>query len=209
MVTDSTIEPPVIVPMVGIVATSGADVIQVRYPLLPARALFDLATAIRRETSGSGARIIVNDRVDVAIAANADGVHLGRRGLPVEHARRVAGPGMIVGASVHGVEEAHVAAGAGADYLMFGHVFPTPSHPGEPARGIELLQAVVTSVAPLPVIAIGGITTENAPEVVGTGAYGVAVIRAILASPDLATSTSLLAKAIQHDPTETREGEPK
>jgi len=122
----------------------------------------------------------VNDRLDIALAASADGVHLGPEDLPVRAARRVAGPGLLIGASTGTPDEALVAWEEGADYLGCGSVFRTRSKAdaGEPI-GLQGLEAVVVAV-PLPVIAIGGITPENAPSVWRSGAAGVAVISALL-----------------------------
>ncbi len=127
----------------------------------------------------------MNDRVDVALAAEADGAHLGEAGLPVPAARRAVAlrERFLIGRSVHSLEGAREAAHAGADYLLFGNVFATASHPGKEPAGTEMLARVAAGV-PVPVIAIGGITPENAAECRRAGAAGVAVISAILDVPD-------------------------
>lgn len=196
LVTNAEIEPATIVPMLGVAASAGVDVVQVRFPRLPDTALIDLVTDVRRATTGCGTRVFVNDRVDVAVAAGADGVHLGQRSMSARESRRVVGSGMIVGVSVHSVEEAISAVEGGADYVTFGHVYSTSSHPGEPGRGLDGLRDVVTSVDPVPVMAIGGVTASRVNEVLSTGAHGVAVISAIFASGDIATASAELVAFI-------------
>lgn len=137
--------------------------------------------------------LVVNDRVDVALAAGAGGVHLGGSGLPVEVARRLA-PGMVIGASVHSLEEALAAERSGADYLIFGHIFPTGSKPGLAPRGLEALAEVCGRVR-VPVLAIGGVTAANAALVRRAGAAGVAVMSAVMAAPDPAAAVGELVNA--------------
>ena len=123
-------------------------------------------------------RLFVNDRLDVALAVPCAGVHLGHGSLPVDAARGL-NPQWWIGRSVHDLAEAEAATLAGADYLVVGPVFETPSHPGRAALGLATLKAIVEAAGGLPVIAIGGITTERVPEVRQSGAYGVAAIRAL------------------------------
>ena len=128
---------------------------------------------------------VVNDRVDVALAAQADGVHLGQDDLPLEAARRILGPGKIIGMTVHTLEEAQEAARAGADYLGVSPIFSTQtkSDAGRPA-GLGLLQQIRQAI-PLPLVAIGGITLENAAEVIRAGADCVCAISAVVKRPDV------------------------
>lgn len=187
-------------PRVRLAAHAGVSVVQVRYPWLGARELCRLVEAVWRETATMNISVIVNDRVDVALAVGADGVHLGQRSLPVAAVRPLVGPDMLIGASVHSLAEAREAASGGADYLTFGHVYPTRSHPGEPARGTAQLAQIVEAVEPVQVIAIGGVTPERVPEILRTGASGVAVMRAILESGDVERSTSDFVRALRnHD----------
>jgi thiamine-phosphate pyrophosphorylase len=162
----------------------GVDCVQVREKGRPAREVFEAVREVL-EAVGGAARVVVNDRVDVAVAAGAHGVHLAASSLPPAAARLLLPrqTGWILGVSVHSLEEARVAAEAGADYVTFGHVFPTGSKPGVPSRGLEALAEVVQAV-PVPVLAIGGIGPDNVREVLATGCAGVAVIRAILNAPD-------------------------
>lgn len=159
---------------------AGLGAVQIREKDLEGRRLYELATEIRRLTNEYGARLIVNDRIDVAAAVKADGVHLGIKSFPPDEARRLVGERMIVGSSVHGRVEAEKAESMGADYLIFGPVFKPVSKKGDmkPA-GAGALKQIVEHTA-LPVYAIGGMTPERVPEVMETGAAGVAVIGSIL-----------------------------
>lgn len=174
----------------------GVDWVQLRDKSAAARELFALARRLQPRCRERNAGLLVNDRVDVALAAGCDGVHLAKKSLPVREARRLVPPGRLVGASVHSVEEAVAAAGEGADYVTFGSVFPTRSHPGHPAAGIETLARVVRAVE-IPVLAIGGITAENVPAVLATGVAGVAVISSILAEADPARAAARLREAME------------
>ncbi|MEJ7873170.1 MAG: thiamine phosphate synthase, partial [Rubrobacteraceae bacterium] len=163
----------------------GVDWVQLREKTGPALGLYEMTRMLLPEARKAGAGLLVNDRIDVALAADADGVHLAARSLPPGVARELLGK-RVIGVSVHGLEEAREAADAGADYVTFGHVYPTSSKPGLPPRGIRGLAEIVESVD-VPVVAIGGIDASNMPEVLGTGCAGVAVISAIMAagSPEL------------------------
>lgn len=152
----------------------GVDLLQVREPDLDGVRLAELVTALVGASRGSAMRVVVNDRLDIALACGAHGVHLRHNSLPAAEARRIAPPGFLVGRSVHGVAEA-LAAGP-VDYLIAGTVFRTPSKPADaPLLGIDGLAAVVTAVR-VPVLAIGGITSDRVEEVVAAGAAGVAGI---------------------------------
>ena len=148
----------------------GVDFIQVREKDLEARALYELVAQVRDEAAGTSTRVLVNDRLDVAMAANVDGVHLPGNGLPAERVRPAV---RVLGCSVHSVEEAVRAASAKADFVVFGPVFETP---GKRAVGLEALRQLVAAV-PIPVLAIGGMTLENSIAVLETGAAGIAAIR--------------------------------
>jgi thiamine-phosphate diphosphorylase len=162
-------------------AQSGVDWIQIREKDLPAAELASLAAeAIRRVPSTC--RILVNDRLDVAIVSGAGGVHLGEQGIPVQDAKRLlreksVSPGFLVGVSVHSLASARAAEKSGADYLIFGPVFETPSKAalGAP-QGVERLAQVCAGVA-IPVFAIGGIDAGNASQCQAAGAAGIAAIR--------------------------------
>ncbi len=159
---------------------AGAPALQLRDKTSTPAASLDFARRLAEACRKHNALFFLNDRLDVALAADADGVHLGPDDLPVAAARSVAGPGFLIGASTGLPEEAVRAVAAGADYLGCGSVFATGSKPnaGDPI-GLEGLQAVVEAVA-LPVIAIGGVTPGRAASVRGTGAAGTAAISALL-----------------------------
>jgi len=174
----------------------GVQGVQLRAKALGTRPLLDLALAVRRLTVGHGARLLVNERADLAIAAGADGVH-----LPAEVARRLVGRDRLVGVSTHSVAEAQAASAAGADYLVFGPVYETPSKRSYGAPlGLGMLAEVCRRVA-LPVVAIGGITAARAPEVRAQGAAGVAVIRALLEAEDPRAAAAELRSRWESRPT--------
>lgn len=145
--------------------------LHLRAPSAPGLAVYRWAEALRAVTSG--AVLLVNDRVDVALAVDADGVHLGRRGLAVADARALLGPARLVGVSVGSAEEAE----PGADFLLVGNVFATASHPGRPGIGTDGL------AGDPPRIAIGGVTPERVAELRRAGAHGIAAIRGIWDAP--------------------------
>lgn len=155
--------------------TSNVDLVQVRERDLEAADLARLVSDLVRVSRGSGTRVVVNDRVDVALACGADGVHLRHDSVPAGRLRAIAPDGFLIGRSVHGLAEAK---GAGpVDYLIAGTVFPTPSKPAQtPLLGLDGLAEIVQVVA-VPVLAIGGIGRERLDEVAATGAAGVAGIR--------------------------------
>lgn len=131
----------------------------------------------------AGALIIVNDHADIALAVDADGVHLGQDDLPIKHARNLLGSGKLIGISTHSLDQAIVAEAGGADYIGFGPVFRTSTKDAGPVQGIETI-SVIKRMVSLPVIAIGGITLANVGEAVCAGADGVAVISSVLSAPD-------------------------
>lgn len=151
--------------------------LHVRARRLDDRALYGLTEQLAAAARSAGGWCVVNGRVDVALAARAQAVQIGAGALPVRAARRVVGRKAAIGVSVHSAEEAEEGAAAGADYLVVGTVFSTPTHPEGPVGGTELVESCVGSG--LPVIAIGGITAGNTARVLGAGAGGVAVVRAV------------------------------
>ena len=180
----------------------GANLVQLREKDLPAAELLALAEKLRAFTQGR-ALFLVNDRLDVALACSADGVHLPERGLPVAVARRLAGEEFIIGRSVHSVAEAVRAQDEGADYVQVGTVFASRSHPDQPVAGLGLLEAVAAAVS-IPILAVGGITSANVGEATGAGASGAAVISAILATPSPREAARDLAQAIAAVETKAR-----
>ncbi len=160
----------------------GVDLVQLREKDLPGGDLLELAQRLKAEIEGA-VPLLVNERVDVARAVGAAGVQLGEAALPVAAAREVLGRDALIGRSVHSVDGALRAEGDGADFLLVGTMFASASHPGEEPSGPELVSRVKKKCS-LPVIGIGGITADNAAQVMAAGASGVAVISAILAAPD-------------------------
>ncbi len=167
----------------------GAEAVQLREKDLPARRLYDLARELRALTSRYGAKLLINGRVDVALAAGADGVHLGVGSIPPGEARRLLGPRALIGCSTHSAAEAAEAESGGADFVTFGPVYATPSKAAYgPPVGVDALRRVCAA-ARLPVFALGGIGPRNVGEVVAAGACGVAAISAVFAAKDPGEAT--------------------
>ena len=176
----------------------GVDVVQLREKDRSARDRYDLGRRLREVTASASVPLIVNDRVDLAGAIDADGVHLGQSDLPVEVAREQLGSDAVVGCSVSTVAEAETAEAAGADYLGVGAVYGTVSKDvpeGKDGIGTEPVAAIADAVE-IPVFGIGGITADNARPVVEAGATGAAVISAITAADDPAAATAALGEVI-------------
>lgn len=174
----------------------GADVIQLRDKNRSGAGLVNIGREIAALSREAGAVFIVNDRLDVAIACGADGVHLGQGDTRAGTARQIAPPNFIIGVSVGSVEEAVAAEKEGADYLALSPTFSTSSKDDAgPGLGLERLRKV-RRVVSLPLVAIGGIRRENVREVIAAGADGVAVISAVVASPDIAAAARELRRLV-------------
>ena len=151
--------------------------LQIREKSLPARVLYELATRAAEITRGSKTRLLVNDRADIARAAGADGVHLSSQSLPAGVVRRTFGSEFLIGVSTHSLDEARAARDGGADFVVFGPVFETESKRGFGApQGLDKLRQVADELRGFPVLAIGGISLENAGACFDAGASGVAAI---------------------------------
>ncbi len=175
----------------------GATTIQLRDKTASTRVLIEEGLVLRRLTRERGALLIINDRVDVALAVEADGAHVGQEDMPATLARQLLGPRRILGVSVANREEAGAAIAAGADYLGVGPIFPSPGKADAgPATGLHLLTEIAACY-PMPLVAIGGITAENATEVMQAGAAGVAVITAVVYAEDIAGATHQLCQAVK------------
>ncbi len=175
----------------------GARVIQLRDKQATSRRLYEAAVAMRRLAHEVGALLIVNDRVDIALAADADGIHVGPDDLPVAAVRRLM-PGRIVGASAGTVEEALAAERDGADYLGVGAVYEargSKADAGAPV-GPERVAAIRAAVG-LPIVGIGGIKAANAAPVIAAGADGVAVITGVVAAPDIAQAAREILDVVE------------
>ena len=174
----------------------GVTLVQVRAKRAAARDVLARARALREWLTPRNVPLIVNDRLDLALAVGAAGVHLGQDDLPCADARRLAGPDFLIGVSVSAADEARRAAADGADYLAVSPVFATPTKPDAPhAVGLEGLRAIRAAVN-LPLVGIGGLHAGNAEAVIRAGAQGVAVVSAILAAPDPRTATRDLVRAV-------------
>ncbi|HWN56019.1 MAG TPA: thiamine phosphate synthase [Methylomirabilota bacterium] len=161
---------------------AGLKAVQLREKDMAVRDLLGLAHALRDSTRRHGARLLINDRADVALAVGADGVQRAGTSLPVSALRAISPSGFLIGASVHDIDEARAAAAEGADFLLFGPVYDTPSkRQYGPPQGLAALERVSAAVN-TPVFGVGGVTPERVGEVTRAGAAGVAVIGAILAA---------------------------
>jgi len=159
------------------VVTAQIPLFQIREKSLPARVLYDLTVQAVEITRGTTTRVLVNDRVDIARGAGADGVHLTSHSLRADVVRKICGPEFLIGVSTHSLAEARAARDAGADFVVFGPIFDTQSKRafGEP-QGLDKLREVASDLGEFPVIAIGGITRENFSACVAAGASGIAGI---------------------------------
>jgi thiamine-phosphate pyrophosphorylase len=168
----------------------GARLVQLREKHLPAREFYAEASEALRVARSFGARLIINDRADVALAVGADGVHLGQDDMPPGAARALLGAGAVVGFSTHNVAQAVEAARLPVSYIAVGPVFATSSKENpDPVVGLEGVRRVREAVGGVPVVAIGGVTAESAPSVLEAGADSVALISALLATADPAEIT--------------------
>ncbi|OGW19488.1 MAG: thiamine-phosphate diphosphorylase [Nitrospirae bacterium GWC1_57_7] len=172
----------------------GVRAVQLREKDLPIRELLKLAGELRRITKEYGARLFINDRVDVAVAVDADGMHLGGESIPVDAVRRIVGDKMLIGVSTHSLSEAVEAAQRGADFITFGPAFETPSKKKYgPPVGLGPIAEIKKAIR-IPVFALGGITVSNVSAVIDAGVDGIGLISAILAADDItAAAKNILA----------------
>lgn len=155
--------------------------------------LYELAARSAELVRGTATRLLVNDRADLARAAGADGVHLTARSLEASIVRRAFGPELLIGVSTHSPAEARAAYEHGADFAVYGPVFDTPSKRAYgPPVGLEALREVAQKLAPFPLVALGGVTLENARDVLSAGAAGVAAVRLFGDAPDVGRVVGLL-----------------
>ena len=161
----------------------GATLIQLREKDISSRAFYEEALALKALCARRAVPLLINDRVDIALAAGADGIHIGQSDIPLEAARRLLGKDKIIGVSAGSVAEAVEAEQGGADYLGVGAVFPTSTKDDAENVGIDMLKAVREAVK-IPIVGIGGINAENIEKLRGTGIDGVAVVSCIMASRD-------------------------
>ncbi len=168
--------------ILGMTLAAGVRLVQLREKDLDSRSLYELAVEFRRETTAAGALLIINDRLDIALAAGADGVHLGQDDLPIGVARRLA-PELIIGASTLSLAEALAAQEAGASYVNVGPIFATPTKESAIPVGPEMINRITPQLR-IPWTTMGGIKKTNIDQVVSRGARHPAVITAVTAAPD-------------------------
>ncbi len=180
---------------VKLVLEGGVKAIQLRMKNSTTRQMVEKGIKIRKIVEDYGALLFVDDRVDVALAIEAHGVHLGPEDMPLKMARRIA-PQLLIGATVHSVEEAIKAQEEGADYIGAGSVYPTRSKENAVVIGLENLRRIVESVR-IPVVAIGGVNIENVRNVLSTGVDGIAVISSILAAENPKEATRRMLREIE------------
>jgi thiamine-phosphate pyrophosphorylase len=176
---------------------AGVRLFQLRMKTVEAGRLYEMAAVLCPLVQKGGGVFIVNDRVDVAKAIGADGVHLGQEDLPLADAREILGPGRLIGISTHNLAQATEAEAGGVDYIGFGPIFPTATKENpDPVVGVAGLREVRAKVR-TPIVAIGGITANNAGDVRAAGADCVAVVSAVLAAPDPRAAIAELMRAIK------------
>ncbi len=181
------------------VAAGGCGAVHLRAHGLSGGDVLRMALSLRRELSAyPHTRLIINDRLDVAMLCKADGVQLGERSFEVEEARRLFGSRMLVGRSVHDIDGARRAELAGADFLLAGHIYDTPSKEGQPGRGLDWLKEVSGAVE-IPTIAIGGMSADRIPEVVAAGAHGIALGRALLNADDPKAASERIRRILEQE----------
>jgi thiamine-phosphate pyrophosphorylase len=178
------------------VLEAGVDMVQLRDKQMEAGLLMPYCEIVRRRSEEFGALFIVNDRVDVAIAAGADGVHLGQDDLPYIYARNQLGAGRLIGRSTHSPDQLIASIESGADYSAVGPIFATPTKPGRPAVGEKLIRYAAERSS-RPIFAIGGINEENIGSVIAAGARRVCVVRALTESSDPARAARGLKRALE------------
>ena len=176
--------------------TAGIQLIQIREKRLTSRVLFELTSRAVSITQGTATRVLVNDRADIAAGAGADGVHLTTHSLEAAVVREAFGDEFLIGSSTHSFEEARGAREDGADFIVFGPVFETPSKKKDgPPLGLQALSNVADELAPFPVMALGGITINNAAECLRAGASGIAGISLFSEPKSLATVATVIKQS--------------
>jgi thiamine-phosphate pyrophosphorylase len=194
LITDPDL--PDLVQSIEIALSAGVNMLQLRGHQLTAARMYTLARTLRPLCQQYNAIFIVNDRIDVGLAAGADGFQLGTNSLPLHVVRQLVGENYLLGVSVHSVEEAQVATTGGANFLLAGTIFASRSHPERRGCGPGLLSEIKQRASVCPLLAIGGITSANARLAIEAGADGAAVISALLRAPDVAQATWELRTAI-------------
>jgi thiamine-phosphate diphosphorylase len=198
--TDDIVADPAFVARAAALMRAGAArvAVHVRAREPSAARLYAVAAELAEVQAACGAWVVVNDRVDVARAAGARGAQLTGRSMLLADARRAAAGALRLGASVHSADEARRAGAAGADWVVAGHVFRTPSHPGAPGRGLDFVRELVAA-AGVPVVAIGGVTPTDVPALRAAGVHGVAAIRGVWGAADVERAVTAYLSSYERD----------
>ncbi|HZQ76256.1 MAG TPA: thiamine phosphate synthase [Acidimicrobiia bacterium] len=180
---------------VAAVGAAGVDIVQLRDKVLPDRALLERAAVARDAAHAAGALFVLNDRPDLALACDADGVHVGQDDVPAAVARRIVGPDRLVGLSTHAADELAASAAEPVDYVSAGPVEPTPTKPGRPGTGLDYIRRAAGR-SPHPFFVTGGVSPATLPAIAAAGATRFVVVRALTESPDPATVAAALRRLI-------------
>jgi thiamine-phosphate pyrophosphorylase len=196
LITDRKVATKPLPEAVRLALEGGIKAIQLREKDLPVRELLALAQELRALTREFGAKLFINDRLDVATLVGADGIHLGGQSMPADAVRRVVGKSMQIAVSTHSVGEAKAAQDGGADFITYGPIFETPSkiNYGDPV-GAKSIRNIKNEIA-IPIYAIGGINSGNMLQVMSAGADGIAVISAIMTAEDIRKTAAAYDKAL-------------
>jgi thiamine-phosphate pyrophosphorylase len=196
LITDRKVATKPLPEAVRLALEGGVRCVQLREKDLPVRELLSLAQELRSITREFGAKLFINDRVDVAEAVEADGVHLGTRSIPVGAARKIVGTSMMIGVSTHDLAEAKAADAGGADFITYGPIFETPSKAKKVLPvGIEAIKGIKNGIA-IPIFALGGVKSGSIGQMFAAGAYGISMISAILGADDIKKAAETVVQEI-------------
>ncbi len=198
-ITDLKEKDPIILAKIRAALRGGVDIVQLRSKSLSDRALFELGKEIRKLTLNLKKLFIVNDKIDLALAVKADGIHLGQTDLPIKVAHQIiAKRDLIVGCSTHSLKQAVQAEREGADYIGFGPIFETPTKPTYDSIGLKIIRPVMKQIQ-IPVVCIGGINSSNVGKVIDAGAQRIAVVRAIFSAANPYQAALELKGRLSHE----------
>jgi thiamine-phosphate pyrophosphorylase len=196
LITDRKIVTKPLPEAVRLALEGGVRAVQLREKDLPVRELLALALELRSITREYGAKLFINDRADVAVSVDADGVHLGHLSIPVEAARKVVGKSMMIGVSTHNLDEAKAAEIGGADFITYGPIFETPSKAGyRHSVGTDAIKSIGSGIR-IPIFALGGIKSGLIEQILASGAHGISMISAILGADDIRKAAQVLVQEI-------------
>jgi len=196
LITDRKIATKPLPEAVRLALEGGVRAVQLREKDLPIRELLSLALELRSLTREFGAKLFINDRVDVAVAVDADGVHLGHQSMPPEAARKVVGTSMLIGVSTHNLDEAKAAQDGGADLITFGPIFDTPLKAIKSVPvGLDAIKMIKNDIS-MPIFALGGVKSGNICQILASGAYGISMISAILGANDIKKAAEIMVHEV-------------